>query len=308
MKIQKQLLESLIRVCAKEVLAQLNEGKKKSKKRKVVKEIELPDEEESDEPNEEEDKNDICPTCNGSGEGMADGLSCSDCKGSGSTHSKNKHDDDEPDGGFVNRDRGEDEARNWGGIDEEDSETVGASSTGSGESVDIETERPEIDSEPSEKETPKKKEKLQGIVLLTPSGELRQVPFRQWADESSIERTLHKVGASIGGNKVKIAISTMKKVRVGMSDKTPTYIFLGKYDPNGEELFVMADRDLNSAKEQAVKPEDISGEASGNAIEKYNTDQEINNDDELLAKRMAGADKSSIGAEIGYDDSESGQD
>lgn len=30
---------------------------------------------------------DICPACNGSGEGMYDGGSCSNCKGSGETKS-----------------------------------------------------------------------------------------------------------------------------------------------------------------------------------------------------------------------------
>jgi hypothetical protein len=86
-------------------------------------------------------------------------------------------------------------------------------------------------------------------------------------------------------------------------------VFLGKYDPNGEELFVMADRDLNSAKEQAAKPEEIGIQSDvGDITNKQNTDNEINNDDELLAKHIGGADRPNIDAEIGYDDSESGQD
>lgn len=307
MKIQKQLLESLIRVCAKEVLAQLNEGKKKSKKRKIVKEIELPDEEESDEPEDAEDENDICPTCNGSGEGMADGLRCSDCKGSGSTHSKSNH-RDEPEGGFYEPDHEEDAARNWGGMDEEDSNMVGAPQAGSGESVDIETERPEIDSEPSEKETPKEKEKLQGLVLLSPDGSTRNIPIRMFPSESDIEKTLHRIGANLAGNKVKVSLAALRTIKTNLKSGKPIFCYLGTLSDEAEELFVFANTNLNAAKEEMAPIEKIKGQEIGDATDKYNNDQTVNNDDELLAKRMAGADKSSIGAEIGYDDSESGQD
>jgi len=281
MNIKKQLLESLIRVCAKEVLSQLNEAKKKSKKCKCGKELILGTTE--------------CKECMEEagltseaqlkkGETIAD---TSDKRHTGID--KMTNDENDP---------------TTPEIKEEDSETVGAAQAGSGDSVDIETDTPKIDTEPTEKETPTKKEKLKGIVLLTPEGELRSVPFRQWADDASIERTLFRVGSSIGGKKVKIAISTMNKVRKGMSDKTPTYVFLGKYDPNGEELFVMADRDLNSAKEQAAKPEEISGDESS----EINPDNQFIThaaDDEQWGKHLSGADKPHN--EI-PDDNESGQD
>jgi hypothetical protein len=213
MKIQKQLLESLIRVCAKEVLAQLNEGKKKSKKCKCGKSLILG----ANQCKECLEESGL--TSEGKSKGRKKGGSLVDVSNerhTGTTSMTNHQDDpttpeikESSEAGDTISDT--EEMRHKGKksmintqndsttpeIKEEDSETIGAPQAGSGESVDIETTPPEIENEPSEKETPKKKEKLQGIVLLTPSGELRQVPFRQWADESSIERTLHKVGACI---------------------------------------------------------------------------------------------------------------
>jgi hypothetical protein len=376
MKIQKQLLESLIRVCAKEVLAQLNEGKKKSKKCKCGKQLlmgateckdcmeeagltsegkknwiqkaikkpgalhkqlnvptdekiptsklnaaggklgkranlaktlkGLHEEDGEDEIDTEEDENDICPTCNGSGEGMADGLRCSDCKGSGSTRRGKLSKRNDPDYDWDSE--REDDEKNWGGIDEEDSNTVGAPQSGSGESVDIETERPEVDSEPSEKETPQKKEKLQGLVLLSPDGSTRNIPIRMFPSESDIEKTLHRIGANLAGNKVKVSLAALRTIKTNLKSGKPIYCYLGTLSDEAEELFVFANTNLNAAKEEMAPIEKIKGEDVGDATEKYNNDQTVNNDDELLAKRMAGEDKPNIDREIGYDDSETGQD
>jgi len=303
MKIKQELLETLIRVCAKEVLTQLNEGKSKKckcgknvifgeKKCKECKSGCLKEVEENTEVEEEgKDKKWIQKAVNPKHKGFCTPMTKSTCTPARKALAK----------------------RFKKGIDED--ETSGAAAPpvagqGTAETPEIPRDETPIDNEPSGAETPKKvkKEKLKGIVLYTPSGETREVPFRMWADDASIERTLHRVGASIGGNRVKIAIQTLKKVKSGLNDKTPTYVYIGKYDPNAEELFVFADRNIDVAKEESIKPEDNAGENTGDAEELYNRDQEVNNDDELLGKHLAGDDRPNIDKEIGFDDSESGQD
>jgi len=324
MKIKQELLETLIRVCAKEVLTQLNEGKckkckcgknvifgeKKCKECKsgCLKEVEESNTAEGKEVEEEgKDKKWIQKAI----------------KKPGALHKQLHVPQDEKipssklnaaasKGGKLGKRANL--AKTLKGLNKEDATSGAAAPPLAGQgAVDLpEVPRDEtpIDNEPSGEETPKtaKKKKLQGIVLYTPSGEIREVPFRMWADDASIERTLHRVGSSIGGSKVKIAIQTMKKVKSGLNDKTPTYIYIGKYDPSAEELFVFADRNLDVAKEESIKPDEHTEDSIGDAEELHNRDQEVTNDDELLAKHLAGEDRPTIDKEIGFDDSESGQD
>ena len=303
---KQELLENLIRVCAKEILQQINEGKK-SKKCKCGKTLIFGSEKcavcEAKELNEndEGEEDGICGTCNGSGEGMADKTRCSSCGGSGNSKKSRgkKGTPDERDYGdeYDRKKNREDESVNED--ETEGSPAPPADGLGTDQQPEIPKDPTDIDAEPSEPETPEtpeipvKKEKLQGVVLYTPSGEMRSVPFRTFADDASIERTLFKVGSSIGGRNTKIAISTFKKVKAGLNDKTPTYIYLGKYDPSSEEPFVFADRDLNVAKEESIKPEELKGDvATKMSPADVADDFAIQNDDERFAAKLAGTDKS----------------
>lgn len=301
MNIKKQLLESLIRVCAKEVLSQLNEGKKskKTKKCKCGQSLILGANqckeclEETGLTSENNVSDKLCDCgAQEQGEHEPHDKGCA-------VYNKNKV-TSKPD--WENKNE-EDKLRK-GELDEEDSETIGAAQTGSGDSIDIETDSPKIDAEPSEPETPKKKEKLKGIVLLTPEGELRAVPFRMFADEASIERTLHRVGSAIAGRKVKVSISAMRAVKKGFTNPKPTYVYLGTLDPQADELFLFANSDLNTAKTEAATPEKIKGEEEG----EIDTDSQFlphAADEEGWGKHLSGADRPHNDLE---DDSESGQD
>jgi hypothetical protein len=126
--------------------------------------------------------------------------------------------------------------------------------------------------------------------------------------ESDIEKTLHRIGANLAGNKVKVSLAALRTIKTNLKSGKPIYCYLGTLSDEAEELFVFANTNLNAAKEEMAPIEKIKGEDVGDATEKYNNDQTVNNDDELLAKRMAGEDKPNIDREIGYDDSETGQD
>jgi len=360
MKIKQQLLESLIRVCAKEVLSQLTEGKKAKKckcgtelilganqckkcleeagltsegkdkwiqkavnpahkgdctpmskstctpkKKALAKRFKSGDihaDNVEEETTEDEGGNDICPTCNGSGEGMADGLKCSSCKGSGSTRRGKLSKRNDPDYDWDSE--REESKLHKNEIDEEDSNTIGAPQTGSGESVDIETTPPEIEDEPSEPETPKKKEKLQGIVLLTPDGQTRSIPIKMFPSEGDIERVLHRIGANLAGNKVKVSISALRTIKTNLKSGKPIFCFLGTLSEEADELFVFANTNLNAAKEEMAPIEKIKGEE----VSDINTDNQFIThaaDDEQWGKHLSGADKPHNDID---DDSSSGQD
>ena len=310
MKIKQQLLESLIRVCAKEVLTQLNEAKNKNKRCKCGKELILGTTQ--------------CKECMEEC-GLTSESECGDMeegdkhwiqkaiKKPGALHKQLHVPADEKiptdklnaaaeKGGKLGKRANL--AKTLKGLHEDDTETIGASSTGSGDSIDIPTEKAPIESEPSEPETPKKKEKLKGIVLLTPEGELREVPMRQWADDAAIERTLHRVASSIAGRKVKVSISALKTVKKELSNPTPTYVYLGTLSDEAEELFLFANKNLNAAKEEAATPEKIQGEEAADLRKTTKFNPAFASDEEF-GHELAGENEPSREKELGYDDSDS---
>ena len=78
---------------------------------------EPPEPPESPEPEEETDER--CLTCNGSGEGMADGTRCWQCRGSGSEGGWRTRPQNDPDD-YEEKDESKDSDRNleFGGFDE----------------------------------------------------------------------------------------------------------------------------------------------------------------------------------------------
>lgn len=103
-----------------------------------------------------------------------------------------------------------------------------------------------------------------GIILVNPrdKSKLLPVPFR-YTNDAQLERELFKVGSAIAGPRVKISLNAMKMVRDGVKNpSTPVYVFIGKYDPESEEVFIMADRNLNIAKENSISSTELGGSIS----------------------------------------------
>ena len=79
-------------------------------------------------------------------------------------------------------------------------------------------------------------------------------------DESSVERVLHQVAVSMAGSRAKVSLGAKRMGReAARNPKLPIYFYFGKMDPESEEIFLMADKSLQIAKDDSVQPGDIMG-------------------------------------------------
>lgn len=100
-----------------------------------------------------------------------------------------------------------------------------------------------------------------GIILVNPKDteKLQSLPLRH-KDDAQLERDLFRVGSLVGGPKVKMSMNAMRMVKDGITNpSSPVYVYIGKYDPESEELFIMADKDLNVAKSESAASDNIGG-------------------------------------------------
>lgn len=102
---------------------------------------------------------------------------------------------------------------------------------------------------------------LKGIVFVNPKdkAKLQKVQL-QGRDDASVERELHSVAAKLAGSKVKIALSTSRAVKDALRNPNASlYLYLGKYDPESDEVFLMADKSLQVAKDASIQPGEMTG-------------------------------------------------
>lgn len=150
----------------------------------------------------------------------------------------------------------------------EGEEPTGASpSTPSDQPADPTPEEPK---QPEQKpEEPKPEEKPEetptripkGAVILSPKDKSKLQPIKfQGRDESSVERTLHQVAVSTAGARTKVSLGAKRLAREVIANPNITvFFYLGKTDPESEEIFLMADKSLQIAKDDSVQPSDIQG-------------------------------------------------
>lgn len=103
---------------------------------------------------------------------------------------------------------------------------------------------------------------LKGVILVNPrdKSDLKKVPLKATADDATLERNLHRLAATLAGSHVKIAISTQRMVKDVLKNPSgATYLYLGKYDPSSDEIFLMADKSLQIAKDSSISPAELSG-------------------------------------------------
>jgi hypothetical protein len=153
-------------------------------------------------------------------------------------------------------------------IQEGDPEIKGAAAPpadgqGTAEQPEIPNEKDSIPEEPKEPETPQSPE-LKGVVLVNPrdKSKLQKVPLKS-GDDMSLDRNLHQLSAALAGSNVKTAASTLRMVKDAVKNpNTITYLYLGKYDPNSDEIFLMADKSLQVAKDASVPPTELGTSTS----------------------------------------------
>ncbi len=125
-----------------------------------------------------------------------------------------------------------------------------------------EPEKEEPKEEPEEAPPTPAPEK-QGIKLINPRDKSRIVNLSNTikpGNDQALETALFNAAARIAGNKVKVANSTMRQVKSALqSPGTSLFLYLGKYDEASEEIFLMADKSLQVAKDSSVPPTEITG-------------------------------------------------
>jgi hypothetical protein len=154
---------------------------------------------------------------------------------------------------------------NENNLDEGDPAIKGAAAPpadgmGTGDQSAIPNQEPEIPEEPEDPETPPSSE-IKGVVFVNPKNKAKLQKIQIGAkDDAGIERELYNQASKMTGSRTKIALSTMRAVKDAVRNpNTSVYLYLGKYDPNSEEIFLMADKSLQVAKDASVSASEATG-------------------------------------------------
>jgi len=153
-----------------------------------------------------------------------------------------------------------------GKVNEGDPEIKGAAAPpadgqGTADQPEIPNEKDSIPEKPSEPETPPPSADLKGVIIVDPKdkAKLSRINIRG-QDDAGIERELYRAGSRRVGSRVKIAFSTVRMVKDALKNpNSVTYLYLGKYDPDSDEIFLMADKSLQVAKDGTIPPGEMSG-------------------------------------------------
>ena len=155
-------------------------------------------------------------------------------------------------------------------INEADDETHGASAPpadgqGTADQPPIPQDKSGTNSpETSGRETPEipSSADLKGVVFINPrdKSKIKSAELKSINNDVALERELYGMAATVAGSKVKVALATTRMAKDTLKNpNSPTFLYLGKYDPNSDEVFLMADKSLQVAKDSSVTPADLTG-------------------------------------------------
>ena len=118
--------------------------------------------------------------------------------------------------------------------------------------------------EPEKQEAPEQEPTPQpttGPLLINPKDKSKLQPVKfSGRDEGSIDRALHDVAARIAGPRVKVSLGAKRLAREAASNpNAKIFFYLGKMDPESDEIFLMADKSLQIAKDDSIQPSEIQG-------------------------------------------------
>ena len=152
------------------------------------------------------------------------------------------------------------------GLKEADDETKGAPAPpadgqGTAEQPEIPKDKDTTPEPPSEPETPPPSPELKGIIMVDPRDKSKlDVQKIQGGNDAALERELYRIASSKAGPSTKVALATSRMVKGALSNpNTAVYLYLGKYDPESREIFLMADKSLQIAKDQSISPAELTG-------------------------------------------------
>lgn len=140
-----------------------------------------------------------------------------------------------------------------------------ADGQGTADQPPIPNSEPPIQKEPSQVETPPETKPLKGINIVNPRDKSKIDSIQiTGKDDASIERVLHRKAASVAGPKVKISLGALRAVKSALSNPSvPLFLYIGKFDPESDELFLMAEHSLQVAKDSSVSQDELSSAIPG---------------------------------------------
>lgn len=116
---------------------------------------------------------------------------------------------------------------------------------------------------PSEPETPPSPI-MKGLIFVNPRNKARLQKIQAGSTEAELDRNLYKLGTNVlgmqRGRGLKVSVGAKSLARNTITDPNSTvYLYVGKLDPDSEELFLMADRSLQIAKDSSVPATEFGG-------------------------------------------------
>jgi len=114
----------------------------------------------------------------------------------------------------------------------------------------------EMEKEPSTEEP---ETALKGALVVNPRNKSNLIPIKwEGTDESSVERTLYNMAVSIAGRDAKVSLGAQRAGRESASNPNFTiYFYFGRLDPESEEIFLIADKNLQICKDESVHPSEL---------------------------------------------------
>ena len=136
-----------------------------------------------------------------------------------------------------------------------------ADGQGTADQPAVPKDKPEEPQAPEEPQTPEPTN-LKGNVFINPrdKSDLKPLKLTPEGSDAQLDRELHRFAAGYAGSQVRIAISTMRMVKEALRNPGVTvYLYLRKYDPSSEEVYLVADRSLYIAKDNSITPAELTG-------------------------------------------------
>jgi outer membrane biosynthesis protein TonB len=139
---------------------------------------------------------------------------------------------------------------------------------------------PEKPEEPTPAEPPAAK----GALLVNPRDKSKLDPkplaSLKGQSDSNIERILHQIAVGTAGSRAKVSLGAKRMAReVAKNPSASVYFYFGKMDPESDEIFLMADKSLNVAKDDSVQPGEITGTPASTLPSGYKSFGAMNDDE-----------------------------
>lgn len=112
-----------------------------------------------------------------------------------------------------------------------------------------------------------------GIFFVNPKKQLKpELKTIPQLPDANLERELYKIASAAAGPRVRIAANTLRSVKNQQQNPAlAVFLYVGKQDPDSEELYLLADRTLQGARANSVGA-DANAPHDPTALQTYEPD------------------------------------